>query len=191
MSLTSVNTQASGGVISNFGIGFPNPMQNAKASRLDDYYICDASGAENNDFLGDTTVRTLWPDGDDSVGFSTTGNGSYATHYEQVNGLNSLPSTDYVDDGTAGIRDIFTLDDSTDNFTTVHAVVGWAYGNYVATPNNYRLVCSSNGTESESGDITGSSSWSYDSYILESDPDTAGAWTDSTVNALKYGFEVQ
>jgi hypothetical protein len=191
MNLTSVNTQASGGVISNFGIGFPSPIQNARNSRLDDYYVCDASGSENNDFLGDTTVRTLWPDGDDSVNFTTTGNGSYATHYEQVNGLNSLRSTDYVDDGSAGAKDIFTLDDSTDNFATVHAVVGWAYGNYVTTPNNYRLVCDSNGTESESSNITGSSSWEYDSYILESDPDTAGAWTDSTVNALKYGFEVQ
>jgi hypothetical protein len=32
--------------------------------RLDDVYLCDASGSRNNDFLGDVRVATLRPNAD-------------------------------------------------------------------------------------------------------------------------------
>lgn len=192
LNLSSVNTQASsGGAISNVDVGYSTDIYHKAYTRLDDYYVCDGTGSDNNDFLGDVTVRTLYPDGDDTVQFATTANGSYSTHYENVNFGNSLPNTDYVEDASTGNRDIYTLADSTDNFATVFGVVGWAFARYESSASTYRLVCDSNGTESESGDIVASSIYRYDSFILENDPDTASAWTDSTVNAMKFGFEVQ
>jgi hypothetical protein len=191
-SVSSINTQAStGGAIANIQIGFSADILHKRGSRLDDFYVCDDSGSTNNDFLGDITVRTLFPNGDDTTQFATTGNGSYSTHYEQVNYADALPATDYIEDGSTGNRDIFTLADSTDNFATVYGVMGFAYTRYDTTANNYRIVFDSNGTESESANIAAASTYRYDSYLLELDPDTASAWTDSTINALKIGVEVQ
>jgi hypothetical protein len=191
-SISSVNTQAaSGGAVTSVQIGYATDIFHKRGSRLDDFYVCDDSGSVNNDFLGDITVRTLFPNGDDTTQFATTGNGSYATHYEQVNFPDALPASDWIQDGSTGNRDIFTLDDSTDDFATVYGVMGFAYTRYDSSANNYRIVFDSNGTESESANIAASSAYRYDSYLLELDPDTSTAWTDSTVNALKIGVEVQ
>ena len=193
LSLTSQNTlNASGGATTAIAYGTGQLLGRKASSTLDDFYICDGTGAVNNDFLGPVTVRTLFPDGDDTTQFAVTGNANYSTHFEQLNDDNeSYPTTDYVEDGTTGNRDIYTFDNSTDNFATIYGVVGWGYAQYTSSAINYHLVASSNGTENESSNIAASSDWHYDRYVLETDPDTSNAWTDSTVNALKFGFEVQ
>jgi hypothetical protein len=167
-------------------------LERKASSILDDFYVCDGTGATNNNFLGPVTVRTLFPDGDDTAKFSVTGNANYSTHYEQLNDNHeSHPTTDYVEDGTTGNRDIYTLDNSVDNFDTIYGVIGWGYTKYIDSAINYRLVASSNGTENESSNITALSDWHYDRHVLETNPDTSNAWTDSTINAFKFGFEVQ
>lgn len=191
LNLSSVNTLNTGGTITNVHVGFATDIFHKANTNLDDFYVCDGSGSVNNDFLGDVTVRTLFPDGDDTTQFSTTGNVGYSTHYEQVNYGDALPSSDWVEDASTGNRDIYTMGNSTDNFATIFGVVGWVYARYNSSASTYRIVCDSNGTESESGNIVASSVYRHDSFILENNPDTASAWTDSTVNAVKFGFEVQ
>jgi hypothetical protein len=191
LNLASVNTLNTGGAITNVMVGYSQDIFHKADTNLDDYYVCDGSGSTNNDFLGDVTVRTLYPDGDNTTQFSTTGNGGYSTHYEQVNYGDALPASDWVEDASTGNRDIYTMDDSTDNFATVFGVVGWVYARYDTGASTYHIVCDSNGTESESGDIVASSVYRHDSFILENDPDIASAWTDATINAVKFGFEVQ
>jgi hypothetical protein len=189
---SSLNTLNTGGAITKVTVGGTKRLRRKASSLLDDFYVCDGTGSTNNDFLGPVTVRTLYPDGDNTAQFATTGNANYATHYEQLNDDNeSYPTTDYVEDGTTGNRDIYTLDNSTDNFDTVYGMIGWAYAQYENGATAYRLVCDSNGTESESSNIDAESSFHYDRFVLETDPDTASAWTDSTINAVKFGFEVQ
>jgi hypothetical protein len=192
-SASSVNTLNTGGAITKVMLGTSETDLDRKSSSLlDNFYVCDGAGAANNDFLGPVTVRTLFPDGDDIVQFAVTGNANYSTHFEQMNdNYESYPTTDYVEDGTTGNRDIYTLDNSVDNFATVYGVIGWGYAKYIGGAINYRLVASSNGTENESSNIAASSDWHYDRHVLETDPDTSNAWTDSTINALKFGFEVQ
>ncbi len=193
LSLTSQNTlHASGGAATAVAYGTDYTVRRKASSMLDDFYVCDGTGAVNNDFLGPVTVRTLFPDSDDIAQFAVTGNANYSTHYEQLNDDHeSYPTTDYVEDGTTGNRDIYTFDNSTDNFATIYGVIGWGYSKYVSGAINYHLVASSNGTENESSNRAASSDWHYDGYVLETDPDTSNAWTDSTINALKFGFEIQ
>jgi len=191
-SATSANTLNTGAITRVMLGTLENNVNRKSSSLLDNFYVCDGTGSTNNDFLGPVTIRTLFPDGDDTTQFATTGNANYSTHYEQLNDNHeSYPTTDYVEDGTTGNRDIYTLDNSVDNFATIYGVVGWGYTKYIDSPINYRLVASSNGTENESSDIAAPSDWFYDRHVLETDPDTSNAWTDSTINALKFGFEVQ
>jgi len=192
LSLSSVNTINTGGATDRVGIGDAgHTLGHAQYSRIDDFYVCDGSGSKNNDFLGDLTIRTLWPDGDNTTQFATTGNGSKSTHYEQVNMEETLRSTDYVEDGTSGNRDKFTFEDTSDGFDTIHGIMLWAQANYVTSATNYRLLVDSNGTEDESANIAASASFTYDGNVWEDDPDTSTAWTSSTINALIAGFEVQ
>lgn len=193
LSLTSQNTLHATGVATELvQYGTDYPVYRKQNAILDDFYVCDSTGADNNDFLGPVIVRTLFPDGDDTAQFAVTGNANYSTHYEQLNDDHeSYPTTDYVEDGTTGNRDIYTLDNSTDNFATIYGVIGWGYAKYTSGAINYRLVADSNGTENESSNIAASSDWHYDRHVLETDPDTSAAWTDSTINTLKFGFEVQ
>jgi hypothetical protein len=175
---TSVNTQATSGIATRACLGDATPPVSAEYARLDDFYVCDGSGSDNNDFLGDVIVKTLWPSGDDSVNFASTGNANYSTHYEQVNYGDSLPTTDWVRGNAAGQRDIFTLDNLTVNFSDIHGVAAWAYAKY-------------NGTETESANFACTKNSTYDKFIVENDPDTSSAWTNNSINALKSGFEVQ
>jgi hypothetical protein len=133
----------------------------------------------------------LIPDGDDTTQFATTLNGSKSTHYEEVNVLEALRATDGVADSTSGNRDIFTFNDPTDDFDEIFGVIGWTHADYSSSSEIYRMVCSSNGTETESANIAADSDWFIDPYVVELDPDTGNAWTNSSINAIKFGFEVQ
>lgn len=192
INLTSVNTNTGGsGYFTRATIGDNTIIRAMQNTFMDDFYVCDGSGSTNNDFLGPVVISTIFPDGDDSVNFATTGNANFATHYQQVNDNDAMWTTDYIQDSTTGNRDIFTLADTLD-FETIYGVVG----NIVVTGNssnqNYHQVFSSNGTENESGNFSANTSVNSTSvYVLETDPDTSNAWTSATVNALKFGIELQ
>lgn len=161
-------------------------------SGVDDFYVCDGTGNKNNDFLGPITVHTIFPDGDDTVNFATTGNANYANHYQQVNSNDAMWGTDYVQDATSGNRDIFTMQDTL-NFANIHSIVGNAVASGITSDSNYKQVVSSNGTEVESTtNFLASTSANYTSrFVVEDDPDTSSAWTPATVNSVKFGIEIQ
>lgn len=173
----------------------PGTLGGQQNWRYDNLYICDGAGSVNNDFLGRVIVDTIFPDGDDTTQFETTGNGSLGTHYEHVDTQIPDPSGSGLDrieeSTTTGNRDIFTMG-ATINHETVHAVVGVVHAEAATSNENYHMVFDSNGTEVESSDIpaltTGNST---DLFIRELDPDTSSAWTSSTVNAVKFGVEYQ
>lgn len=188
--LTSINTVTSGNTSNVCAIGSTSDRYDTDESRICDFYVCDGSGSKNNDFLGPVTVDTLFPDGDDTTEFDTTGNGNYTTHYEQINGKDALWDTDYIEDNTTGNQDIFTYQD-TQNFATVHGVIGWTVASYNSTSTTYKMLCESNGSNSTSANISPGEDFQTDKFILEDDPDTSNAWTSSTINAMKFGLEIQ
>lgn len=171
--------------IGNTGQGYP-----ANYSRLDNFYICDATGNTNNDFLGPVTVKTLWPDGDDSVNWSTTANS--ANHYENVNLLERAGGTDYVEESSSNVIDLFTVDDLTSNFDEVFGVVVWAAAQYVTSNAGLQTIVSSNGTTDTSSNMPLTTDVLFNRnppHVVETDPDTGNAWTNSAINAMKIGFK--
>lgn len=193
ITLTNVDTKGgSNAYFTRCSIGDNRDLNGFAYGHIDDFYVCDGSGSTNNDFLGpSTTVKCLFPDGDSSVNFATTGNANYATHYQQVGYSNALWSTDYVQDSTTGNRDIFTLD-ACANFSEVYGLIGWVLTEGVSSNQDYKQIISSNGTETESANFTASTTTNQTSrFVVETDPDTSNAWTPATVNAALFGIEIQ
>jgi len=157
--------------------------------RVDDFYLCDGSGGNNDDFLGTVHVDTIFPDGDDSVNFATTGNSS--NHYENVGISDAMWTTDYVQDSTTGNRDIFTME-ATQNFNTIYGIMANVLAVGITSNQNYHIVVDSNGTETESANIAAVTSTNNTGvFVVELNPDTSSAWTPATVNAVKCGIELQ
>jgi hypothetical protein len=102
-----------------------------------------------------------------------------------------LRSTDWVADDTVGAEDLFDIDNQTDVLETRHGVMVWACAKYEDAPATYKMVVSSNGTETKSANITCGSDWQYDGFVVEDDPDTSNAWDQTGINAMLTGFEVQ
>jgi hypothetical protein len=158
-------------------------------SYRDDVYVCDATGPDNTDFLGDVNVKTLWPDGDSTTQFSITGNGSKSTHWEEVSELARLQTTDYVEDATTSNQDIFTMDNpGTSN--AVKGLVVWATTNYNTTNKSHKFVITSNGTTQCSANVTNTTTTAFSSYVVEREPSANVAWNESTLNSMICGIEV-
>lgn len=190
LELSSINTVPTGDISDRCGIGNNTDRYDNKNARICDFYVCDGSGSKNNDFLGPVTVDTLFPDGDDTTEFETTGNGNYATHYEQVNGKDALWDDDYIEDGTTGNQDIFTYQNA-QNFASIHGVIGWTTSNYVSTSNTYKMLCESDNSTLTSSNITPGSAFQTDKFVVEDDPASSFAWTPRTINSIKFGLEIQ
>lgn len=187
----TINT--AGGTIERVGIGRNINSYGFKFGRIDNYYVCDGSGNTNNDFLGVVDIETLWPDGDDSVNWSTTGNANYATHYQQLIRGDRDGTTDYVEESTANTWDLFTLDDLSSNMDTIYGAAVISLVNYSTTNAGFQNVLSSNGTTTNGPSLpitTAMEVWADDDglFIVEEDPDTGNAWTNAGINAMKTGF---
>lgn len=188
-SLSSVNTVLSAGNPSvRCGIGDnTTAIYCSQFSRFADFYVCDTTGNTCNDFLGPVRVETLWPDSDDNVNWTTTANS--ANHYENVNLLERDGTTDYVEESGSGVLDLFTLDNTSVTWDTIHGAVAWTAAAYSGSNANLQQVLSSNGTTSNSANITLTTAYLFDSpHIAETDPDTGNSWNSTTINALKSGF---
>ncbi len=93
---------------------------------IDDWYICDATGSANNDFLGDVVISAHNPIGDGYLTDWSPSTGS--DHYALVD---SIPMNDQPDDGTynatstVGETEMFTyenLADATPKHATIYGV---------------------------------------------------------------------
>lgn len=186
----SVKTSSTSNYYTRVSIGDTRSVESSGGSRFESFYVCDATGSVNNDFLGPSYAEVLFPNGDDTVNFATTGNTS--NHFENVGYSDAMWTSDYIEDSTTGNRDIFTLEDVSYNYPTVHGVLGSVLCEGISSGQNYHIVVDSNGTETESSNLAAAvSTNATGQFIVELDPDTSNAWTPATLNAAKMGIELQ
>ena len=137
------------------------------------------------DWGGDIRFDGIVPDSDDSVEWTpSTGADNYALVDERP------PSTvDYVSTSGSGLTDKYTLGDWSGAAKTPQFVVAWAYAKKdTAGSIQLQLLVDSNADEDVSPALDLSTSDAYYSHLVAEDPDAAGAWTDSTIDALKVGI---
>lgn len=161
---------------------------------IDDIIIMDTSGSINNSLIGDTQIETVYPDGDTAQkDFTPTGAGT--TNADRVDDGDAGPDEDttYVESSTVGHKDLYTMAAlATANIDQVFAVqaVTRHKKDDAGTRTARNLVKS--GTTTSNGASIGliNGVYEYGSDVVELNPDTSTAWTETTVNAAEVGQEV-
>jgi hypothetical protein len=146
---------------------------------IDDVYVCDDSGAQNNDFLGDVKVESLYPNAAGQYTEWTPSAGNNWACVDEPGTPNG--DTDYVSSGTTGQRDLYNLG----ALLTVGGEVT------DSGTRGVKLMLRSGATEVESAEFAVNTSYTrHESAIYELNPDTGAPFTISEVNAMQAGAKV-
>ena len=154
---------------------------------IDDFYVADGSGSDNNDFLGNGLVECLRPDGDNSVAWTPTG---ASTNYDEVDEAQHDAGTTNVASSTANQQDEYTYD-NTSSLTGVKGVmVSTVAALSTAGSETYQILVKSSTSESLSANQTvASTSYTTDYFVEEQDPNTSAAWSTTNINAAYFGVK--
>jgi hypothetical protein len=154
---------------------------------LDDFYICDSSGSDNNNFLGNVRVDDIYPNGDNSVAWTKSGG---STNYENVD------ETPLADDDTTYVESSTTNQTDLYDYGSISGV-GSIKGIQINTDctetdaTSYTLITpvSLSGNQSDDTAQAVASSYTTLMRIVERDPD-GNLWTINNVNAAQFGVKV-
>lgn len=166
---------------------FAASSSSSNAVYFDDIYICDTSGSVNNNFLGSKKVVAIYPN---AAGDSTQFTPSTGNNYAAVDENPPNDDTDYVESGTSSHLDLYNFDN-----TSLLSIAGVQINARVketdGTPYSIYLVAKSGSTQSDgSSQAIGSASYVTRSRVLETNPDTSAAWTDSEMDSAQFGVKV-
>jgi hypothetical protein len=191
LNLTGINTNPVGiGVANTVGIGY-NDMGHVygnTAPRYTDYYVCDGTGATNNDFLGDIEVQTLFPTGSGNNSQWSPLSGS---NWENVEDGTPDYDTSYVYASLDGAIDTYTYSD----MTAVSGVVRGIQHNIFARKASsgtvhVKPVSRPNATDFDGDSVALSNSYQTILEVEEINPETGIGWTISDVNNAQFGQKV-
>lgn len=156
---------------------------------FDDLYICDTTGTENNDFLGDIKVETVRPTG---AGNSTQFTPSAGSNWQNVDEATYDSDTTYNASSTAGHKDTFAMANLSTVAGTVKGVqVVNVWRKDDAGTRTAKSVVRVGSTDYEGAEVALGSSYSVGREVIELNPATGLPWTIADVNALEAGYKVE
>lgn len=178
-----------GGVATTFdkiGLGY----QQYYGGTMDDFYLLDTTGTTNNNRLGDIDVIALRPNGNGSSTQLTGSDGDQVNNYLLVDDPTTPSITDYTAGSTAGLRDLYALEDVPTNTAVVRGVkVSYDARKAAAGYAAAKPVLKANGVATnEAAQPLSTSETQYASAIYETDPSGA-AWTIPNLNSAEAGIE--
>lgn len=190
--LTSQDTRNGGNATADrvrLYLGWANTSAHLK---LDDWYVCDGAGSSpNNNFLGDSHVEGILPNG---AGNSTQRTPSSGNNYQAVDDTTPDGSSTYVQSSTPGDKDLYAFGNLTRITGDISGVQVTALtrNTNAATPRTVKVKARSSSTEASGSDVTLPSDVAYHPIfgVFETDPNTSSAWAASTVNAAELGIEL-
>ena len=189
---SSIDTLGSGEAFAQ-GISF-NGNGTTNATFIDDVYVLDIAGsAPYNDFLGDSRVDGILPDGDGfSSDFDTTFPASPTTHNTKVDEATPNDDTDYNETNTVNDIDLF-------DYAALPTIVGgatvWAVqiSGYLnkqdAGPAPFQFKSRPTSTTFGAIQQEPSIDYKYFHEILELNPQTSAAWSEAEIDASEFGVE--
>lgn len=189
LTLTGIDTRDAGtGIINEVAFGSSGTSTTTSvACTVDDFYVCDNTGAINNDFLGDTRVQAILPDG---AGNYTQLTPSAGSNFDCVNENPANDDTDFVSSITAGQKDSYTLAPIALLTATIFGVaVNLISRKEDAGPRTERSLVRSSGVDAVGAIVAPGVTYLNVQQIFELDP-SAASWTVATVNAMEAGVEV-
>lgn len=157
---------------------------------FDDLYVCDDTGGYCDDFLGDTWMCMLLPEG---VGTHADWTPSAGANWQCVDDNPPNDDTDYNLSGTATDRDSFEMEDLPAGIAgTVHAVCAVIDARKdEAGIRTIQPSLRSGGVDYDGTGVNVPNNYAF--HILEAwetDPDTAAPWIVAGVNAVEAGYEL-
>ncbi len=154
-------------------------------SYFDDIYICDNTGAQNNDFLGDCTIVAINPDSDVTTEWSTPG----ASHYTEIDENPSDEDTSYIETGSPTAVDLWGFENVTNLFGSIYGIQVCGESTRTGDAIDLRIVSGATTSDDVGTDNTEVNDPDYVTYtrIVELDPNTSSAWTLSNLNAAQFG----
>lgn len=156
---------------------------------VDDFYVCSGEGTAFNDFLGDSVITTLMPNGDATPNQLTI-QGSTFHHYGCVNDAVPDHETSYLYGNTNGLQEMFSMPDLPTNIIDVLAVAVNVRAKKAAAGNSsYKMRCQI-GADVKLSDAQGLvPRWQTRQFLMESAPGGAD-WTKARVDAMNIGFDL-
>lgn len=157
---------------------------------IDDLYICDSTGSANNTYLGDVRVDTVRPIGAGNYAeFSRQGS---ASNWDNLDDTTIDSDSTYNYSNTVGHRD--TLDCG--NLPSITGSIFGVQLNMSARKDDAGSRTLRSLTRVSSTDYEGSSQnvgTDYRVYrqLLEQNPNTTAAWTETEINGAEFGYKVQ
>ena len=153
--------------------------------RLDDMYFCDNTGAQNNDFLGDSSVVAINPTSDVTIEWGSTG----AAHYTEIDDNPSDEDTSYIETGSPSSVDLFDFENVTSLFGAIYGIQVCTELSSTSDATDLRVVSGVTTSDAEGTDNTVDNDPSFITFtrIVELDPNTSSAWTLSNLNAAQFG----
>ena len=158
-------------------------------ANFDDLYICDDSGASNNDFLGDCRIDVIRPNG---AGYTTNWAPSAGSNYQCVDDALFDNGTDYVSETTVGDIDSYTFSDLPVGIADIKGIQTNVFAARTDSGVNTKLkpFLRPVSTNYEKTEATLTISYRDYNEITELNPETGLAWTKSTVDAMEAGIEL-
>lgn len=171
-----------------FYVGYGGASSYSSQYGIDDLYLGYDDG-DGFDLLGDCRVDTLFPTG---AGASADFTPSAGANYECVDEASTDGDTTYVSSDTSTDLDLYAFGDLSHDPAAIHAVqivsVTRKEDSGTAVLQTKSRV---GGTTRDAGASFGpATSYAMTRVILDEDPDTAAAWTQSGINAAEFGLEV-
>jgi len=189
LSLTGVNTQAGTSAIWNVArFGYIAVSTGSTITcDIDDVVVMDGSGSYNNAFIGDVTISILNPNG---AGNSTDWTPSAGSNYQCVDEDLVNDDTDYVSSSTLNTKDLYAFADAPAGADIRAVQVLAAVRKGAEGPGQVTLVTRSSSTDYDgAAQGIGGTTYSYVRQVLETDPATAAAWSESGFNAAEFGIK--
>jgi hypothetical protein len=181
---TNLDTDASAGNI----VFMRSVAPNNSTARYDDLYLATVNGSGVTDFLGTPHVYKLTPAAEGNSAAWTPSAGT--DNALMVDETPEDGDTTYVEAGSAGLIDLYTLSDLPAGPNTVHGLtISTEARKTTADATTFDTVLRTDGTNFNSAakTLTTSHAPFFDVHAIN--PDTSAAWTVAEVNALEVGVE--
>jgi len=157
---------------------------------FDDFYLCDATGAQNNDFLGDVRVQAILPS---AAGATTQWTPSAAVaNYTTVDEATPNDDTDYNSSATLNQIDTYAYGDVTPTTGTVKGIQTNCYARKDdAGIRTIAPVIRHAAVDYVQANLPNlSTSYQYLPQVVELNPGTGVAFTIADVNAAEFGVKL-
>lgn len=152
---------------------------------IDDMYINDSTGSQNNGFLGDCRVETLFPNG---VGSSSDFTPSaMADNYTLVDDDGFDGDSTYVESTNPTDLDLYEFTNITAS-ELIHSLQFTVIARKTDVT-DYDIILRLDGLGGSAVTVN-STSYSSFTQIYEVNPDTTLAWLDTEINGSEFGYEV-